>query len=439
MRFVFALLVSVLFATSVLSQEEAADLNVLYVGDPRDGRPQEFKTFLESHFAKVETASRTGFQIEVVDSFQVVLLDWSQWESKSGTAVSPFGSRDEWDVPTLLVGSGGHLLAGPWRVLGGLGCTCLSPYTMVPDQPHEVFHQPRPLDLTSFITKPAPDSWGRYDAQQVKLIAIGAEPENDTGLGWATYPYEFERMPEVEWICAGWNQAMPEAAAVWRQGNLLHFGFEPAPSQLTPKGRRLLVNSIVYISRFTEDRPIAETPSPFRETAPTPRFFPIQWLENSRRSLIQLSQYFEKNVLPAAAFQDRESALQWIKENYDWLRPGTNGRLTIDPLARKWGVPFDDPKFFQRVIPSLANDKSTKNKNIAGEEALTLLHRFVHKDSRPSVDSKAVWETWWEENRSYLFFSELGGFHWYIDPLAKKRGIPTQNLRGPDRASPSTK
>jgi len=46
----------------------------------------------------------------------------------------------------------------------------------------------------------------------------------------------------------------------------------------------------------------------------------------------------------------------------------------------------------------------------------------------------AAWTKWWQENGSYVFYSELGCYHWYIDPLAKKRGIPTKDLRGPARA-----
>ncbi len=33
------------------------------------------------------------------------------------------------------------------------------------------------------------------------------------------------------------------------------------------------------------------------------------------------------------------------------------------------------------------------------------------------------------------FFSECGTYRWYIDPLAKRRGIPSDQLRGPARAS----
>ena len=78
---------------------------------------------------------------------------------------------------------------------------------------------------------------------------------NDCARGWCTYYYEFATVPEVELFCGGVNEKTPRASALWRQGNLLHFGFEQSPKEMNEIGRALLVNSIVYISRFSEDRP----------------------------------------------------------------------------------------------------------------------------------------------------------------------------------------
>ena len=81
--------------------------------------------------------------------------------------------------------------------------------------------------------------------------------------GWCTYADDFKNLPEVEFFCGGINEKTPTAAAIWRQGNLLHFGFEQSPAEVNETGQALLLNSIAYISQFTEDRPIAVTPSVF--------------------------------------------------------------------------------------------------------------------------------------------------------------------------------
>ena len=47
--------------------------------------------------------------------------------------------------------------------------------------------------------------------------------------------------------------------------NLLHFGFDLAPSEMSNAGQALLVNAIAYVARFTEDRPIVRTPCVFTQ------------------------------------------------------------------------------------------------------------------------------------------------------------------------------
>jgi hypothetical protein len=45
-----------------------------------------------------------------------------------------------------------------------------------------------------------------------------------------------------------------------------------------------------------------------------------------------------------------------------------------------------------------------------------------------------AWSQWHAAHAPYLFFSDWGGYRWYVDPLAKKRGVPAAELRGPARA-----
>ena len=53
-----------------------------------------------------------------------VLLDWSQSDvdlAKMAEITSPLGPRDQWTKPTVLLGSAGLLLAGPWELIGSYG------------------------------------------------------------------------------------------------------------------------------------------------------------------------------------------------------------------------------------------------------------------------------------------------------------------------------
>jgi hypothetical protein len=72
-----------------------------------------------------------------------------------------------------------------------------------------------------------PDAWkGAVDGERVEILPLVDDLERNYRSGWCTYAYEHEQAPELEVMCGGVNTKTPRAAALWRQGNLLHFGFE---------------------------------------------------------------------------------------------------------------------------------------------------------------------------------------------------------------------
>jgi hypothetical protein len=133
---------------------------------------------------------------------------------------------------------------------------------------------------------------------------------------------------------------------------------------------------------------------------------------------------FSAATLAAFNWRDRDTAKAWLATNAMWLHPGPGNFLEIDAEAKALGVPFDSLEFLPRTIAALNNDKT---KTLA----TTLLARYVADG--PHGDAEA-WEEWWKANALYVFYSELGCYRWYVDPLAKKRGVPTKDLRGPARA-----
>ena len=84
-------------------------------------------------------------------------------------------------------------------------------------------------------------------------------------------------------------------------------------------------------------------------------------------------------------------------------------------------------EFFDRTLADLGNGDIA----VAGR-ARRLLERYV--PDGPRDGSPASWSAWWRDNRAYAFASDAGDYRWYVDPLAKKRDVPTRELRGPRRA-----
>ena len=137
--------------------------------------------------------------------------------------------------------------------------------------------------------------------------------------------------PEVEIFCGGINTKGPKYAALWRQGNLLHFGFEPSPAEMNDTGRALLINSIHYISRFTEDRPIARTPSVFNNAAWfRSRDSVDRMFEEKTADKPYLEYYFAKACLAAGTVDDLIAFKKWYEANRPYIHAGADGLLTID-------------------------------------------------------------------------------------------------------------
>jgi hypothetical protein len=404
---------------------------VLYIGH----RADEYVPFLKEHFALVDSVTREAFHSPQEKNFNVVLLDWPQSGSMQGAWLkgSPLGKREDWAKPTVLLASAGLNLAVAWKLYGGSGCTCLAPVACGL-QPHEIFKSPIPIDISATISIPTPQQFQKdlKTPTMPTLPLIDGIHQFETVIrgnprGWSSHYFEYADMPEVELFSGGINEQTARSAAFWRQGNLLHFGFEETPKSLNTVGKAMLVNAIVYISRFTEDRPIGITPSVFgEEKTALSRQRLVNYFTNTNDPLNWVTNELSVATLATFNWQDRTEATAWVKTNRMWIHPGSSNFLEVDIDAKSLGVPFDSPEFLPKTIAALGQEKTKAR-------AATLLARYVN-DAGAVGDDAAAWAKWWDENGPYVFYSELGCYRWYIDPLAKKRGVPTKDLRGPARA-----
>src|SRR5262249_17899176 len=108
-----------------------------------------------------------------------------------------------------------------------------------------------------------------------------------------------------------------------------------------------------------------------------------------------------------------------------FLHPGRDQKLEIDEDLQALGMAFDEPEFFDKTIAAMhSNDKAT------AARGRRLLERYV-----PDGPAKAgAWAQWGKENLPYAFASDSGDYRWYVDPLAKERGVPQSEFRGAKRA-----
>jgi hypothetical protein len=430
MRFSNLLLAVVTLGILVSGGADAADLKdlkVLYVGNER---APEYVKFLTGKVAAVTAKSFSDFRPAEARDFDVVLFDWPQGETTRDMRKlgSPLGPREEWNRPTVLLGSAGLNLAVAWKLKGGSGCTCMDPLAYDLHE-HPIFEHPFKIDRGSMVSVPTPGSFQRElkDVAEIKVLPLVTDHKRQWQAGWCTYSNDFAQNPDVEFFCGGVNHKTPTAAGLWRQGNLLHFGFEQSPAEMNDSGQHLLLNSIAYISQFTEDRPIAVTPSVFAGPIARPRKTVARWLRNP-----EYPDDFVKDLLTPKTWEQisaqsgREKMAEWAESHAAYLYPGPERKLEIDDDLVRVGLAFDDPAFISTAISNL---RSTDSEKVA--RARRLLKRYV--PCGPKSDEPIAWEAWWKENQPFLFASDADDYRWYVDPLAKDRDIPTKELRGFER------
>jgi hypothetical protein len=142
------------------------------------------------------------------------------------------------------------------------------------------------IDRGKMISIPTPDAFkGEFTERAILVLPLVDDHSRRWRPGWCTHARDFEVYPDVEFLSGGVNHQTPTSAGLWRQGNLLHFGFEQSPAEMSDSGKLLLLNAIAYISHFTEDRPIAITPSPFAGPVARGRSTLARWLRNPEYSM----------------------------------------------------------------------------------------------------------------------------------------------------------
>lgn len=347
------------------------ELRILYVGSER---ATDYESFLKEHVNKIETVSRADFHPKQAAGFDVVLLDWPQGEEtrEMQRLRSSLGTREEWNRPTVLLGSAGLNLAVAWKMQGGSGCTCMDPLAYG-FRDHEIFKYPNKIRLDAKIRIPTPAAFvGELSEKEVEVLPLVDDYKKLWRAGWCTYSNYFDKNPDVEFFCGGVNHKTPTAAGIWRQGNFLHFGFEQSPPEMNIHGKELLLNSISYISRFSQDRPIATTPSVFGGAVAKPRRTPGAWLKHYDRTEWVLDIFQPSARSHLEGLKTTAAKMEWCNENSKYFAPGQDCLLAIDEDLQLIALAFDAPEFFDRVIGDL-NSKEPKDV----ERSRRLLDRYV--------------------------------------------------------------
>lgn len=287
---------------------------------------------------------------------------------------------------------------------------------------HPLFQVPEPIDVKATIKKPVPASWRASlpGVEQIDVLPVGDEPGGRPG--WCTAGPEISG-PELEWICGGINSKQPTHASIWRQGNLLHFGFEPPPSKLNATGQSLLRNSIAYISRFVTDRPIVRQNSFVDPTGPAAPGWRLQQALIYTKTTKDLAEYF---VEPwnQKLLELGDGAREYLTTWRSAVRV-EGKRLALDADALALDVDLQQEGVLTRLAGML-NDDARK------DAARALLLRIL-VDGPDASTTPNNWRNWLQLRADWMAFDPHCNV-WRIDQLAHARSEKSSSLRGPARA-----
>jgi hypothetical protein len=100
-------------ASTCSGSGEKIDLKILYAGDPKSARTEDFREFLSLHFMDVQTTDLAKLSEEQAGCFDVVLLDHDA-KQPPRPKFSP-----DYTVPTVMVARTGGLISNTNRLKTG--------------------------------------------------------------------------------------------------------------------------------------------------------------------------------------------------------------------------------------------------------------------------------------------------------------------------------
>jgi hypothetical protein len=110
---------------------------------------------------------------------------------------------------------------------------------------------------------------------------------------------------------------------------------------------------------------------------------------------------------------------EWYQENEEYI--GADNAMVVDADLQKLGISNRKPAFLDWLLENLGKD----------ELALELAGCYLDGDAGKDAASAIAWI---KSNRPNLFFSDTGGYRWFIDTNKKSTaGAKAQDVRHGER------
>lgn len=340
---------------------------------------------------------------------------------------------------------------------------------------HTVFGGPRPIELT-YEDTPSPEhyaTWPGGDELGATLRTLRIQTRgfgdgrDESGFrvepGIVSTPEGFLDSPDTEIVSGGLNMKGSRSVAIGRQGNLVLWGFHARPEFLTANGRHLFVNTVAWASEFDGHRPLVRSVARSRDGVEGVLSFSrdlaagwasyVEWIdeynaENERlvaeaesrelepheesrlergpRERPTLEAYSEERLrryhgdaLYERFGGDVDAYAAWYAEHLEYLVWSSDDyRFTLDETAQALGLSNREVDSLWSAIDLVLDAEDLVGDAAAGTPATTeLARRFLAAYTDQDFATGAEWEAWLTSVEPRLFFSDVGGYRFFVEPL----------------------
>jgi hypothetical protein len=211
--------------------------------------------------------------------------------------------------------------------------------------------------------------------------------------------YGFTDSPDAEVLALGFNHGKEYGAVgVGRHGNFLQWGYSAPPSKMTDAGKKFFVNCVCYIKRFDGKAPLVRTRSSHRLDA-----LRLAALINRIKDKEFFSGSFSSDLMEK--YQgDPNGLVQYYKTDFELIYRDKVYR--IDSELKLLGLDSN------RSVDTLERLVGLLRDQTHADTARGLLARYTNE----SFASAEQWQQWLTANRDRIFFSDVGGYKFFVAP-----------------------
>ncbi len=479
-----------------LAAQKKTDLRILFVGGSPDidmyiygenvdsllvqkgatARTASFAKLLKQYFKNVNVINVAEYAPALSDNYDVTIFDGkpTPWRKQKYVYDEKGNIRDvipsaylpqDYNRPTMCIAEYSNEIGRSLGIKNDWYCLCLDADALGWKKDHPIFNGPYKVKLNP-ILKPTPElakevaqMYGEKLQDSTLMWSVQTKGYINTPTyrpGMVSRPDGYCDSPDAENICGGVSAKSIDAVALGRHANFFHWGFSAAPYDMTEEGKVVFINSIIYISQFS-DEPVARkmndristrhyvdamkyivTRDAWEANNKANREFYKVVLETKKKAQEKKAKgeeldnmektylNFESNTKPEPTFseyvKERVPQLYHIfgddaaeySHYYDKNRPYFYGGgsmdygLDIDEDVRSLGIANNDKRLLDKAITMLEKGDDT-----------ALATRVLQRYTLCRFTSPAQWRNWFETYKEKLFFTESGGWLWLINTTDK--------------------